>query len=344
MPEIQKAQERVPLSVLDQSPIRAGGSAADALGETLHLARLCEALGCHRYWLAEHHASEALAGCAPEVLLARLGAVTKRMRIGSGGVMLPHYSPYKVAECFKLLETLYPGRVDLGIGRAPGTSRYIAAALAYGSPASGPEYFPQKLQDLEALLHDEAPVTPGLEKARAWPQTGHVPALWLLGSSEDSALLAAEQGLPYNVACFINPDIREDIFGLYRERFRPGRTSAEPWTCLTVFAVCADSEEEARRLSLSRELWYLKLAARHQGGGFPPPEEAEQYPFTEQERTFLQGRMHNSLIGAPEQVRDGLQDLVHRFGADELMVVSITYDFAARCRSHTLIAEAWNGG
>jgi len=343
MPKKVQTREIVPLSVLDQSPIRAGGSAADALGETLHLARLCEALGCHRYWLAEHHASDALAGCAPEVLLARLGAVTKRMRIGSGGVMLPHYSPYKVAECFKLLEALYPGRMDLGIGRAPGTSQYIAAALAYGSPAASPEYFPQKLLDLEALLHDEAPATPGLEKARAYPRTDYVPALWLLGSSEDSALLAAQQGLPYNFACFINPGIREDIFRLYRERFRPGRTRAKPWACLTVFAICADTEEEAQRLSLSRELWYLKLAARHQGGGFPPPEEAEQHPFTDQERAFLQSRMHNSVIGTPEQVRDGLRDLLRRFEADEIMVVSITYDFAARCRSHTLIAETWNG-
>jgi len=341
MPRKAKAREPVPLSVLDQSPIRAGGSAADALGETLHLARLCEALGCHRYWLAEHHASNALAGCAPEVLLARLGAVTKRMRIGSGGVMLPHYSPYKVAECFKLLETLYPGRMDLGIGRAPGTTPYIAAALAYGSPASGPEYFPQKLLDLEALLHDEAPATPGLEKARAYPRTDHVPALWLLGSSEDSARLAAERGLPYNVACFINPGIREDIFQLYREHFRPGRSGDKPRACLTVFAVCADTEEEARRLSLSRELWFLRLATRHRDGGFPPPEEVEQHPFTDQERAFLQSRMHNSVIGAPEQVRDGLQEMVQRFGADELMVVSITYDFAARCRSHTLIAETW---
>lgn len=331
------------LSVLDQSPIRSGGTAADAVNETLQLARLCEAAGYKRYWLAEHHASASLAGSSPEVLLARLGAETNTMRIGSGGVMLPHYSPYKVAENFKVLETLYPGRVDLGVGRAPGTSRYIAAALAYGSATAAPEYFPQKLADLEALLQDERPLTEGMEKARAYPLTGHAPPLWLLGSSEDSAMLAGQMGLPYSFALFINPAIREDIFRIYRDNFRPGRTLDRPHTCLTVFAICADTEEEARRLRGSRDLWFLKLASGGRESGFPSVEEAESYPYTEQEKMFLQTRMQNSVIGAPEQVRAGLQDLARRFGADEIMVVSITYDFQARCRSHQLIAEAWPG-
>ena len=332
----------IPLSVLDQSPIRSGGTAADALAETLHLARLCEALGYHRFWVAEHHASNSLAGCAPEVLLARLGADTKAIRIGSGGVMLPHYSPYKVAENFKLLETLYPGRVDLGVGRAPGSSQYIAAALGYGSPTTGAGDFPQKLADLEALLYDDSPATPGLEQARARPQTDNPPALWLLGSSEDSALLAARQGLPYSSALFINPDIQEDIFNLYRDRFRPGRVAQRPYTCLTVFAVCADTEEEARRLSRSRDLWFVKLVSTAHGAPFPSAEEAENHAYTAQELELLRGRMRHSVIGTPEQVRAGLEDLAQRFGADEVMVVSITYDFEARCRSHKLIAEAWH--
>ncbi|MEJ2760959.1 MAG: LLM class flavin-dependent oxidoreductase, partial [Gammaproteobacteria bacterium] len=325
------------------SPIRSGGTAADALRETVHLARLCEALGYHRFWVAEHHASGSLAGCAPEVLLARLGADTKRIRIGSGGVMLPHYSPYKVAENFKLLETLYPGRVDLGVGRAPGSSPYIAAALAYGSPTADARYFPQKLEDLDALLRDESPSTQGLEQARAYPRTEHAPPLWLLGSSEDSALLAARQGLPYAFAHFINPAMGEDIFRIYRERFHPGPVAGEPYTCLAVFAVCAETEEEARRLSLSRDLWYLKLASGGDGIPFPSVEEAEAYPYTEAERAFLRQRMGGAVIGAPEQVREGLEDRIKRFGADEIMVVSITYDFEARCLSHKLIAEAWNG-
>lgn len=338
---IRKKKKRLPLSVLDQSPIRSGGTAADALAETLHLARLCDALGYYRYWLAEHHASSSLAGCSPEVLLPRLGADTRRIRIGSGGVMLPHYSPFKVAENFKILETLYPGRIDLGVGRAPGTSQYIAAALAYGSPAAGGEYFPQKLADLEALLRDEPPLTRGMEKARAKPKTEYVPELWLLGSSEDSAGLAAQMGLPYSFALFINPEIREDIFRIYRERFQPGKALDKPHTCLTVFTICAETEEDAIRLRSSRDLWFLKLTTGHREVPFPSVEEAETYPYTEQDRIFLNARMRHSVIGDPNQVRAGLEDLAERFGADELMVVSITHDFEARCLSHKMIAEAW---
>ncbi len=307
----------------------------------MHLARLCDALGYRRYWLEEHHASASLAGCAPEVLLARLGADTKRIRIGSGGIMLPHYSPFKVAECFKILETLYPGRIDLGVGRAPGTSQYIAAALAYGSPAAGGEYFPQKLADLEALLRDEPPLTGGMEKARARPKTEHIPELWLLGSSEDSAMLAAQTGQPYSFALFINPEIREDIFQIYRDRFQPGKGLDKPHTCLTVFAICADTEEEAQRLRRSRDLWFLKLATGHREVPFPSVEEAESHPYTEQDRMFLEARMRHSVVGDPEQVRSGLEDLADRFGADELMIVSITHDFEARCLSHKKIIEAW---
>lgn len=341
MARIRKEKTRVPLSVLDQSPIRSGGTAADALGETLHLARLCEAVGYHRYWLAEHHASRSLAGCSPEVLLGRLGADTKRMRIGAGGIMLPHYSPYKVAENFKILETLYPDRIDLGVGRAPGTSQYIAAALAYGSPTAGGEYFPQKLADLEALLLDERPPTEGMERARAYPLTEHTPPLWLLGSSKDSAMLAAERGLPYSFALFINPGIGEDILQIYRERFRPGRLLDKPYACLTVFAICAETEADARRLRSSRDLWFLQLANSQREMPFPSVEKAESYPYTDQDRAFLQARMRHSVTGSPEQVKAGLEDLAERFGADELMVVSITHDFEARCLSHKIIAEAW---
>jgi luciferase family oxidoreductase group 1 len=161
------------LSVLDQSPIKAGSTAKEALLETIDLAQLSDALGYYRYWVAEHHASDALAGCSPEVLLGRLGTETKKIRIGSGGVMLPHYSPYKVAENFKLLETMYPNRVDLGVGRAPGTDPFTAAALRYGSPL-GPEYFPNMVADLQALLNDSDPKTPGMEHARAFPTSKYL--------------------------------------------------------------------------------------------------------------------------------------------------------------------------
>jgi luciferase family oxidoreductase group 1 len=331
--------DHIPLSVLDQSPIRVGGTAADALNETFILARRCEELGYGRYWVAEHHASDGLAGCSPEVLLARLGVETRTMRIGSGGVMLPHYSPYKVAENFKLLATMYPGRIDLGIGRAPGSSQYIAAALRYASRVT-PELFPQMVQDLNALLRDEQPVTPGMEHAKALPRVEQCPELWLLGSSEDSAMLAAHLGLPYSFALFINPEIRDDVFELYRKNFRPGVVQ-KPHSMLTVFTICADTEAQAKRLSLSRDLWFHRVMRSPGGGAFPSPEEAEAYPWTEQDRMVLAARMRRSAIGAPEQVVAQLRDMAAKFGADELMIVTITFDFAARVRSYELLAAAW---
>lgn len=215
------------LSVLDQSPVRSGGTPAQALAETIQLAQRCEELGYHRFWVSEHHAMEGLAGVAPEVLLARLGAETRHIRLGSGGVMLPHYSPYKVAESFKLLETLYPRRIDLGVGRAPGGDLYTAAALRYGSTI-GPQHFPNQVADLSALLRDETPRTPGMEQARAMPPVDSPPALWMLGSSDDSAVLAGLFGLPYACAQFINPVVRDDVIHIYRQRFRPSPGRSAP--------------------------------------------------------------------------------------------------------------------
>lgn len=333
--------KHIPISVLDQSPICDGRTPANAIAETIELSRLCEQWGYHRYWVSEHHATRGLAGCSPEVLLARLGTETKSIRIGSGGVMLPHYSPYKVAENFKLLETLYPGRIDLGVGRAPGTSPSIAAALAYGSNI-GAEYFPQMVADLDALLRDASPLTPGLEKARAMPHVDPPPVLWMLGSSEDSANLAGKMGLPYSVAHFINPHIREDILGIYRRQFTPGAVAGEPYTCLTVFMICADSEAEAKRLAKSRDLWFLKRGKSLYGRPFPSVEEAEHYSYTPEEETFLLTHFYPSILGTPDQVKTQLQAMAERFAADELMIVSITHDFKARCRSHQLLAEAWH--
>ena len=331
----------IPLSVLDQSPIREGGTAADAIRETVTLAGLCEQWGYHRYWVAEHHASRGFAGCSPEVMLARLGAETSHIRIGSGGVMLPHYSPYKVAENFRLLAGMYPGRMDLGVGRAPGSSQFISSVLAYGSPV-GPEYFPAKVADLQAFLHDTTPHTPGLENARAYPIVDTVPELWMLGSSEDSALLAARMGLPYSFAHFINPGIDTGIFEIYRKHFQPSEYLQKPHTLLCVSMVCADTEAEAIRLSLSRKLWFASLANQDGDRAFPSVEEAEQHIYNDREQALLDSHFRTALAGTPEQVRTKLLEMAQRFGADELMVVSITYDFQARCRSHRLLAEIWN--
>ena len=332
--------KHIPLSILDQSPIRTGGNAFDAINETVALAQLGERLGYRRFWVSEHHAMEGLAGVSPEVLLARIGAETKSIRIGSAGVMLPHYSPYKVAENFKLLGAMYPGRIDCGVGRAPGSDQYTATALRYGSPL-GPEYFPNKVADLDALLRDVPPRTEGMEKARAMPLLETAPALWMLGSSHDSAYLAGAMGLPYSVAQFINPQLGDDILKIYRQRFQPGPNADQPFASLGVFAICADTEAEAHRLARSRELWYLRILTTPNGGPLPSVAEAEAYPYTAQQLATLRAYPRASALGTPAQVKEQLLDIAERFQADELVVVTITYDFEARCRSYELLADVW---
>lgn len=331
----------IPLSLLDQSPIRSGGTAADAINETIQLAQLGERLGFTRFWVSEHHASEGLAGCSPEVLLARLGAETNTIRIGSGGIMLPHYSPYKVAENFKLLETMYSGRIDLGVGRAPGSDQFIASVLRYGSPI-GPDYFPNKVADLEALLRDAPPPTQGMENAIACPSVDIPPELWMLGSSEDSAMLAGSMGLPYSFAFFINAQIRPDILKIYKERFKPSAVLDKPYASLGVFVICADTEEEAIRLSRSRDLWYVRFTSSPKGPTIPTVEEAEAFPYTEQQLAFLEQSRKQRVVGTPEQVKKKLEAMVEKFDADELIIVTITYSFEARCKSYQLLADAWN--
>ncbi|MGH1470970.1 MAG: LLM class flavin-dependent oxidoreductase [Cellvibrionaceae bacterium] len=328
------------LSVLDQSPITSGSYAGQALQETIELATLCDNKKYYRYWVSEHHASDALAGCSPEVLMARLGAETKQIRIGSGGVMLPHYSPYKVAENFKLLQTLYPNRIDLGVGRAPGTDPFTARAIRYGSQV-GPEHFPNMIADLSALLLDKNPITPGMENARAFPKVEISPELWMLGSSEDSAVLSGLAGLPYNFAYFINPNIGEDIFDIYRQRFKPSKHCSEPHTCLSVFAICADTEEEAKLLSRSRDLWFVRLL-RGNPGQFPTVEEAINYPYSDSEMELIESNRNKRAVGTPLQVKGKLLNIAKKFNVDELMIVTITHDFEARKHSYELLADVWN--
>ncbi len=336
---MSSSTQSIRLSVLDQSPVRSGGTASESLQETVSLAKLADSLGYYRYWVAEHHASDALAGCSPEVLLGRLGAETKNIRIGSGGVMLPHYSPYKVAENFKLLQTMYPGRVDLGIGRAPGTDPFTAAAIRYGSTV-GPEHFPNMVADLQALLNDLDPPTPGMEHARAFPRVETPPELWMLGSSEDSAILAASTGLPYSFAYFINPNIRPDIFDLYRERFKPGPNLKKPHGSLAIFAIAAETEEEAHLLSRSRDLWFIRLL-RGNPGPFPSVQEAVDYPYSDGELKIIEENRGKRAVGTPAQVRQKLLSLAEQFDIDELMLVTITHDPQARRRSYELLAQEW---
>lgn len=330
----------VPLvGVLDQSPIRTGGTAAEAVAETVELAQACERWGYHRYWLAEHHASRGLAGSTPEVLVAHVAARTSRIRVGSGGVMLSHYSALKVAENFRMLETLYPGRIDLGIGRAPGSDPRTARALAHGPGALGIEHFPAQISDLLGFLRGDLPQGHPFRGIRAMPDGPTTPELWLLGSSDEGAALAARFGTAFAFAHFINDEGGAEVTRAYAARFRPGVLEA-PRASVAVFALAADTEAEAQRLAKSRDLWITRLYTGRPGA-FPSVEEAETYAYTDQELAIVHHAKRRTIAGAPEQVRDRLLALAGAYGAVELMIVTITFDFKARLRSYQLLAEAF---
>ena len=334
------SQPPVTLSVLDQSPIRAGGTAEQAIRETVELARAVERWGYHRYWVAEHHAASGLAGTAPEILVTRLAGATSTMRVGSGGVMLSHYSPLKVAETFRVLEALYPGRIDLGIGRAPGSDYPTARALQHGPGALGLEHFPNQIADLMGFLHDALPNDHAFARVKAQPQGPSAPELWLLGSSDQSAAYAAHFGCAFSFAHFITDQGGPEVMEAYRRFFRPSPWLAAPHGSIGVFVLCADSEAEAERLALSRDLWRLRFE-RGELGPVPPIEEAAAYPYSREDRLRLAFHRRRQVVGTPEQVREKLLTLGMRYGVGEFVVVSICYDFAARLRSYELLAEAF---
>ena len=331
------------LSVLDQSPIRKDGTPADAVAETLALAKATEALGYHRYWVAEHHNSNSFAGASPEILIARIAAETSRIRVGSGGVMLMHYSPLKVAEQFRMLETLSPGRIDLGIGRAPGSDERTARALQAGPQSWGIDAFPSQLQLLKMLLEDASggPPIPDDHPYRgihASPAGATRPQFWMLGSGIHSAVYAAELGLPFAHAHFISPDGSEEACQAYRERFKPSLWCEKPTLAMGVAALAAETEEEAVRLSASRNLWVVRLFTGRPIP-FPSPEEALAYSYNDQELAILKGVEARSTVGTASQVKTELEALAARHGSEELVVVTITYDYPSRLRSYELLAK-----
>ncbi len=327
------------LSVLDQSPIPEGSTGADALHNTLDLARLADALGYHRYWVAEHHGGPMLAGPSPEALIGPIAAATERIRVGSGGVMLPHYSPFKVAETFTVLAALFPGRIDLGIGRAAGTDPLTTFALQRDRHDAAPDDFPQQLAELLAYLDDNLPADhPFARLAGMLPGRPELPEAWLLGSSPQSAIWAAELGLRYAFADFINPGGGE-IAAEYRRRFTPARDIQAPMTAVAAWVLCAETDEEAARLASSSRMT-LTLLRRGQLIPVPPPEKAIAFLESEGKPTTgpLPGR--RGIIGSPETVRMGIEKLAEEYAADEVIVVTITHDHGARRRSYELLAEA----
>ena len=338
----------VTLSVLDQSPIRKGGSAAEAFANTIDLAKQAERLGYSRYWLAEHHNTSSFAGSAPEVLIAAVAAATNHIRVGSGGVMLPHYSPLKVAECFRVLETLYPGRIDLGVGRAPGGDMRTTRALQPGPQAYDVGVFPQQVELLRQFLEDAMglhgeeggfPADHPYVGLHATPRGPGMPALWMLGSGGDGAIIAAQLGLAYCFAHFINQDAGTQPLELYRRNFRPSRDHAGPRGSIAVSVTVADTEEEAKRIASSRNLWVMHLL-QNKASSFPPIEEALSYPYTDQDRVMLRAIEQRSITGSPEQVRAKLLALGETHGVDDFIILTITYDQKDRVRSYELLAEA----
>jgi luciferase family oxidoreductase group 1 len=324
----------VPLSVLDVAPVAAGASSGDALRATTDLARAVERMGYHRFWVAEHHNMPAIASSAPAVLIAHLAAATSTMRIGSGGVMLPNHAPLVVAEQFGTLAALHPGRIDLGIGRAPGTDQATALALRRTVEGLSAEQFPQELAELINMFTGEQP-----RRIVATPGLGESPAVWLLGSSGFSAQLAGILGLPFSFAHHFSAANTLPALALYRESFRPSRWLDEPYAMVAVATVCADTDERARWLARPSALSFLQLR-QGRPQALATPEEAAAYPYTDVEREFMAERWEGQAIGSPETVGRALEQLRARTGANELMLTALVYDVEDRIRSFELAKKA----
>ena len=322
----------VPLSVLDLAPVAAAGSAAEALRHTTALARRVEELGYRRIWVAEHHNMPAIASSSPPVLMAHLAAATNTIRIGSGGVMLPNHAPLVVAEQFGTLESLHPGRIDLGIGRAPCTDQRTALALRRSIQGLSAEDFPAELTELIGMLAGD----PG--RPQAVPAAAALPQVWLLGSSDFSARLAGLLGLPFSFAHHFSAGNTEPALAVYRHAFRPSQWLDQPHAMVAVSATCADTDERAEYLAKPGWLSFLRLRT---GAPIrlPSPEEAARYEFSPAEQAFVEQRKIGQAIGSPSTVAGQLGELLGRTGADELMLTNQIYELEDRLRSYQLIAE-----
>jgi luciferase family oxidoreductase group 1 len=323
----------IPLSVLDLATVASGSTPAQALTDTISMATVVERLGYTRLWVAEHHGMPAVASSAPAVLIAHLAQATSTLRVGSGGVMLPNHSPLVIAEQFATLEALHPGRIDLGLGRAPGTDQVTARALRriQGGGHDAADTFPDDV----LLPREGAPGHPA-----AVPGSGYLPEVWLLGSSLFSAQLAGMIGLPFSFAYHFAPQLLDPALETYRSNFRPSILHDEPRAMVAVTVLCAPTEDEARWLSGPSALSTLQLRTGRLGP-MPTPEEAAAYPFTAAERAIVDESMSSHLIGTPDTVLEGMTRLQERTQADELMISTRIPSYEARVQSLQLVAEAW---
>lgn len=336
------------LNALDQSAIVTDTSAAQAVAETVALAEYLDTLGYRRFWLAEHHNTSAFAGAAPEILIAHIAAQTSHLSIGSGGVMLPHYSPLKVAEQFRMLASLHPDRIDLGLGRAPGGDPKTAAALQPGPKAWPPEVFPQQVEMLIQFLEDAnglSGTTGGFaddhpyQGIHAQPMGEETVPLFMLGSGGDGAYHAAHFGLPYVYAHFINPDNLDTALASYRANFKPSRQCPEPKVMLATSVLAAETQEEAAYLARPRNIWAAQLM-QNKGGRFPSLQEAQDWQLTPQDEAILPQIENRGFTGATEDVLSRLTDTVKQYEIDEVFALTLIPDLAARKRSYQLLATA----
>lgn len=325
------------LGLVDQSPVSSGATAADAVRETIRLAREADRLGLSRFWLAEHHSTNSFAGSSPEVLLPVVAGATSRIRVGTGGVLLPHYSPLRVAEQFRMLETLFPGRVDLGVGRAPGGDPRTTMAVQYGRHLP-PEHFTEQVSELLAWLGNSYPADHPWARVRAMPRGESAPDVWLLGSGGSTAELAAHLGCGYGFAQFISGEDGSRQVARYREHYRPTERAPEPRAVLAVGVVCAETDAEAGRLAASLELWRRRIM-RGRDRGIPTPEEGLAELGVGWQAPDPHAAGARVIAGSPRTVAAALTRSAERYGVDEVLAVTVTHDYEARRRSYRLLAE-----
>lgn len=325
------------LSVLDVAPIASGSTAEHALANSVELARHCEALGYERYWLAEHHNTGGIASSVPAILVGHLASATSTIRVGSGGVMLPNHSPLHVAESFRLLEALHPGRIDLGVGRAPGTDGLTALALRRSREPLDDD-FPEQLDELVGFLTDDFPADHPYRHVVASPPGGNAPPVYLLGSSGYSGALAARLGMGFAFASHINPVPAAKVLRAYQNEFRPSAAFPEPHAILALSAICADDDDAAEDLALSLDLTWLRIG-QGRGGPLPSVEEARAYPWTEAEVEQRRINRSRHLVGNADAVRAQIKVKADEAGVGEVMVLSMIHDHRARLRSYELIAR-----
>jgi luciferase family oxidoreductase group 1 len=322
----------IPLSILELGRVREGGTRRDALDEARTLAQHAERLGYRRIWVAEHHNFASVTTAATSLVIAHIAAGTQTIRVGAGGVMLPNHAPYVIAEHFGTLETLFPGRIDLGLGRAPGTDRLTLRALRR-DPA-GADHFPDDVLELQMFL---APTRPG-QMIEAVPGSGTNVPLWILGSSLFGAQLAAELGLPYGFASHFAPQALDEALAIYRRRFKPSAQAQHPYALVGVNIVAAETDADARRLATSQQMAFTDIFRNARGPTRPPIDDIETY-WTPVEKAKVQQMLECTIIGGPETVRREIDKLVERTQADELMIVSDVFDFERRLRSFEIIAS-----